>query len=143
MEVFRVSGIRACIARRSSAGATTLNINKLNLLDYKAGTPERRRRRRHRQRRRYGAEMRAGSCTGRKKGPERLAGSASLARAFRALYTFPTLCTCREVGGSDRFKPRRGFSCVPAHFRIRRACARRAGSWNGEYCQVCSFLASR
>lgn len=43
-EVFRVSGIRTCIARRSSAGATTLNINKLNLLDYKAGTAERRRR---------------------------------------------------------------------------------------------------
>ncbi|KYN38011.1 hypothetical protein ALC56_07635 [Trachymyrmex septentrionalis] len=31
-KVFRVSGIRTCIARRSSAGATTLNINKLNLL---------------------------------------------------------------------------------------------------------------
>lgn len=37
-KVFRVSGIRTCIAHRSSAGATTLNINKLNLLDYKAGT---------------------------------------------------------------------------------------------------------
>lgn len=83
-EVFRVSGIRTCIARRSSAGATTLNINKLNLLDYKAGTPERRRRCHRRRQRHYDTEMRvgklaAGSCTGRKKGPERLAGSASLA----------------------------------------------------------------
>jgi len=60
--LFRVSGIRTCIARRSSAAATTLNINKLNLLDYKAGTPGRRRRRRRRRcrrrRRRHDAETR-------------------------------------------------------------------------------------
>lgn len=61
--LFRVSGIRTCIARRSSTGATTLNINKLNLLDYKPGTPGRRRRRRHRcrrsrRRRCHDAEMR-------------------------------------------------------------------------------------
>lgn len=33
-----VSGIRTCIARGSSGSTATLNINKLNLLDYKAGT---------------------------------------------------------------------------------------------------------
>lgn len=36
--VSRVSGIRTCIARESSGSTATLNINKLNLLDYKAGT---------------------------------------------------------------------------------------------------------
>lgn len=39
--VLRVSGIRTCIARGSSGSTATLNINKLNLLDYNAGTERR------------------------------------------------------------------------------------------------------
>jgi hypothetical protein len=61
---------------RVAAGATTLNINKLNLLDYKAGTPG------------SVVEQRRDSLAASKTGSERWLDFGTVLTGLRALYTF-------------------------------------------------------
>lgn len=95
-----------------------MNINKVNLLDYKGdagrlrrwdpsffssrgakgGCFRRKRRRRRKKKNAQVEEERVKGGRGRKRGE-----GASLA-GFCTLFA---LCTCRKVGGTDRFKPRR------------------------------------
>ncbi|KYN28670.1 hypothetical protein ALC57_01923 [Trachymyrmex cornetzi] len=110
-KVFRVSGIRTCIARRSSAGATTLNINKLNLLD---GTMVLR-----------NAEMQAGEACSRKlhwkEERARTVGWLGLARSS----LFPTRIVRREKPLNVTTSGQRGKQkscCKGERWRKRRWC---------------------